>query len=159
MLKFWPKMLILHIFHSLKKPKSTFLVKFSVEKLDSYYLPQIFKGASNSNRMGCCKKISRDFRHRPRTSFSVIWTVLPGRLPRTTIFWKKIKINKFEFFSRENEICSIRLSNRHRWWLNEDIFTIADDDEEKPFTNFVKNWPSSNLWMRLSMLISPSAMI
>lgn len=46
-------------------------------------LPQIFNGASNSRRIGCDRKISRDFRHRPRISFSDNWTFFPGRAPRT----------------------------------------------------------------------------
>ena len=50
-----------------------------------FYLPQIFRGASSSKRIGCCKNISRDFKHNPLTSFSVICTVLPGRLPLTKI--------------------------------------------------------------------------
>ena len=52
-------------------------------------LPHIFRGASSSRRMGCCRKISRDLRHRPRTSDSLICTVFPGREPRTE---KKITI-------------------------------------------------------------------
>ena len=56
-------------------------------------LPQIFRGASSSKRMGCCRNISRDFKHNPLTSFSVICTVLPGRLPLTA---KKIQINKLD---------------------------------------------------------------
>lgn len=47
------------------------------------YLPQILSGASNSRRIGCDRKISRDFRHNPRISASVSWTFLPGRAPRT----------------------------------------------------------------------------
>jgi hypothetical protein len=46
-------------------------------------LPQILSGASSSSRMGCERKISLDFRQRPRISFSVNWTFLPGRAPRT----------------------------------------------------------------------------
>lgn len=46
-------------------------------------LPQILSGASSSNKMGWLKKISRDFRHRPRISFSVSCTFLPGREPCT----------------------------------------------------------------------------
>lgn len=45
--------------------------------------PQIFRGASSSSRMGWLRKISLDLMHRPRTSASVIWTIFPGRLPRT----------------------------------------------------------------------------
>lgn len=54
-----------------------------------YYLPHIFKGASKSNKIGCCKNISLDFKHKPRTSASDICTVLPGRHPLT--------INKINF--------------------------------------------------------------
>lgn len=45
--------------------------------------PQIFRGASSSSRMGWLRKISLDLIQRPRTSASVIWTIFPGRLPRT----------------------------------------------------------------------------
>ena len=48
-------------------------------------LPHIFSGASSSSKMGCCRNNSLDLRHNPRTSASVIWTVFPGRLPRTGI--------------------------------------------------------------------------
>lgn len=34
-------------------------------------LPQIFNGASSSKRIGCDRKISRDFKHSPRISDSV----------------------------------------------------------------------------------------
>ena len=54
------------------------------------FLPQIFKGASSSKRIGCCRNISRDFRQSPLTSFSVIWTVFPGRLPLTAMWSKMI---------------------------------------------------------------------
>lgn len=47
------------------------------------YSPQIFKGASSSSRMGCERKISRDFKHNPRISDSVSWTFFPGLEPRT----------------------------------------------------------------------------
>ena len=47
------------------------------------YSPHIFSGASSSSKMGCCRNNSLDLRHNPRTSASVIWTVFPGRLPRT----------------------------------------------------------------------------
>jgi hypothetical protein len=46
--------------------------------------PQILSGASSSSRTGCDRKISRDLRHRPRTSASVICTGFPGRHPRTS---------------------------------------------------------------------------
>lgn len=46
-------------------------------------LPQILSGASSSSRIGWLRKISRDLMQRPRTSASVIWTILPGRHPRT----------------------------------------------------------------------------
>ena len=46
--------------------------------------PQIFRGASSSRSIGWLRKISRDFKHRPRISFSASCTFLPGREPRTT---------------------------------------------------------------------------
>lgn len=45
--------------------------------------PQILRGASSSSRMGWLRKISRDFRHSPRISFSVSCTFFPGRDPWT----------------------------------------------------------------------------
>lgn len=42
-------------------------------------LPQMLSGASSSKSIGCCKNISRDFKHKPRTSCSVICTAFPGR--------------------------------------------------------------------------------
>lgn len=47
------------------------------------YIPHILSGASSSNKMGCCRKISLDFKHNPRTSCSDIDTDLPGLHPRT----------------------------------------------------------------------------
>lgn len=47
------------------------------------YSPQIFRGASSSSRIGWLRKISRDLRQRPRISFSVSWTFLPGLEPFT----------------------------------------------------------------------------
>lgn len=47
------------------------------------FLPQIFKGASNSRRIGWDRNISLDLMQRPRISFSDSWTFLPGRAPRT----------------------------------------------------------------------------
>ena len=49
----------------------------------SNYLPHIFKGASSSRRIGCERKISLDFKQRPRISFSVSCTFLPGLDPLT----------------------------------------------------------------------------
>ena len=57
--------------------------------------PQILSGASSSRRMGCERKISRDLRHSPRISFSVSWTFLPGRDPRTAK--KRGKLTTTEF--------------------------------------------------------------
>lgn len=48
-----------------------------------HYIPHIFKGASNSNKIDWLRKISRDLRHRPLTSPSVSWTFFPGLHPRT----------------------------------------------------------------------------
>lgn len=54
-------------------------------------LPQIFNGASNSNRIGCDKNISRDFIHRPRISCSDNCTFLPGLELRTKNYITKYK--------------------------------------------------------------------
>ena len=50
-----------------------------------FYSPHIFNGASSSSRIGCWRKSSLDLRQSPRTSASVIWTVLPGLLPLTAM--------------------------------------------------------------------------
>lgn len=60
------------------------------------YSPQIFSGASNSSRIGCERKISRDFRQSPRISDSVSWTFLPGREPRTA---RESERKKLHFFN------------------------------------------------------------
>ncbi len=51
---------------------------FSQQKYHStlFHLPHIFMGASNSSNIGWLMNISRDFRHKLLTSFSVKWTVL-----------------------------------------------------------------------------------
>jgi len=43
-------------------------------------LPQILIGASSSNKLGCCKKISLAVEHSWRISVSDSWTCFPGRL-------------------------------------------------------------------------------
>lgn len=57
------------------------LVKKSKYKI--LILPQIFKGASNSSKMGWLRKISLDFKQRPRISDSVSCTFFPGLDPLT----------------------------------------------------------------------------
>lgn len=57
--------------------------RIEVEEGEAGYSPQILSGASSSSRMGWLRKISRDLMQRPRTSASVIWTIFPGRHPRT----------------------------------------------------------------------------
>lgn len=52
-------------------------------KYKYHYSPHILRGASNSKRIGCERKISLDFKQSPRISFSVNWTFFPGRDPRT----------------------------------------------------------------------------
>lgn len=52
-------------------------------------LPHILSGASSSNRIGCDKKISRDFKQSPFISPSVNCTFFPGLAPRTI----KLKYN------------------------------------------------------------------
>lgn len=45
--------------------------KQSRNLINTEYVPQIFKGASNSSRIGCERNISRDFKQSPRISPSV----------------------------------------------------------------------------------------
>lgn len=52
--------------------------------------PHIFKGASSSNKIGWLRKISLDFKQRPRISPSVNCTFFPGREPRTESYNNKI---------------------------------------------------------------------
>lgn len=56
-------------------------------------LPQIFNGASSSNRIGWDRNISLDFRHRFLISASVSWTFLPGLPPRTNEHTKDQSVN------------------------------------------------------------------
>ena len=63
---------ILNIIHALH------LLSFEL-----FFIPQIFSGASSSSKIGWLRNISRDFKHNPRTSLSLIWTTFPGRHPRT----------------------------------------------------------------------------
>ena len=59
------------------------------------YSPQIFSGASSSRRIGCERKISRDFKHNPRISDSVSWTFFPGLEPRTANTNEKKECHEF----------------------------------------------------------------
>lgn len=61
------------------------MVVYNVITIYKCGLPQILSGASSSNKIGCCKNISLDFKQSPRTSDSVIATIFPGRHPRTVI--------------------------------------------------------------------------
>lgn len=65
------------------KAKNKHEVVTKCPKTRAGHWPQIFRGASSSSRMGWLRKISLDLIQRPRTSASVIWTILPGRHPRT----------------------------------------------------------------------------
>lgn len=64
--------------------------------------PQIFSGASSSRRMGWLRKISLDFRHRPRISPSVSWTFFPGREPLTGRQFGALQLRE-------------RTEDKHRW--------------------------------------------
>lgn len=80
----------LYMYYDWKKVFYIYFLKMLI-----WILPQIFKGASNSKRIGCDRNISRDFKQRPRISPSDSCTCFPGRAPRTVI--QNIKI-KFGFF-------------------------------------------------------------
>jgi hypothetical protein len=58
---------IAHEYHLMKHQKiqHNFIREF-------LFIPQILSGASSSNKIGWLRNISRDFKHRPRTSPSVI---------------------------------------------------------------------------------------
>ena len=60
-------------------------------------LPQILMGASSSSRTGWEMKISRDLMQSQRISFSVKFTCLPGRAPRTdrscSMIWSTSKLS------------------------------------------------------------------
>ena len=77
-------------------------------------LPQILMGASNSNKIGWLRKISRLFKHRPRISFSVRFTCFPGLLPRTICGEKTATRN---VFNEMNLLTNARWSSR-RWSLS-----------------------------------------
>ena len=68
------------------------------------FLPQIFKGASNSSSIGCDRNISLDFRHSPLISFSESCTFFPGREPRTKIRILRVRIcSRISFKIMQNE--------------------------------------------------------
>lgn len=72
--------------------------KTKIKTCKLIYIPQIFRGASSSKRIGWLRKISRDFMHKPRTSASVICTILPGRHPLTENK-KKVKMESAPRYS------------------------------------------------------------
>lgn len=103
------------------------------------YSPQILSGASSSSRMGCERKISRDFKHNPRISDSVSWTFFPGLEPRTRntvanvsgcigkskkCHGKKVKIGPGVGFT-----CSF-----HRHWRDNSLTHPAGSGEFTDFT-------------------------
>lgn len=67
-------------------------------------LPQILSGASNSSSMGCCRNISLDLVHRPRTSDSDICTVLPGLHPRTGTTFNHFNLSIIIFNDKQNSV-------------------------------------------------------
>lgn len=83
--------------------------------------PQIFSGASNSNKIGCDRNISRDFRQRFRMSTSLSCTFFPGLAPRTSSSFDIIRSISttsaiFFFFSFVRLLCvfvSISYGNFH----------------------------------------------
>lgn len=62
------------------------------------HLPQILRGASSSSRMGWLRKISLDFRHNPRISFSCSCTFLPGFAPLTAA-WEHKQRQRQQWFN------------------------------------------------------------
>lgn len=79
--------------------------RFAWQVDSSAQLPQIFKGASNSKRIGCFSKISLALMQRPFISSSVRFTCLPGLYPRTAKSLSRMlsisnsKVPVFLFFS------------------------------------------------------------
>lgn len=98
--------------HHLQKERVFFFFLTGYLKLKqsirfSRNLPQILSGASSSSSIGWLRKISRDFRHNPRISFSVNWTFLPGLEPFTENEWHT-KVN----------LTSVIARNRHKSIMN-----------------------------------------
>ena len=68
-------------------------------------LPQIFSGASNSNRTGWLMNMSRDCQHKAIISPSVRFTDLPGFAPRTSSSLSIIESTSNDFSSATLEAC------------------------------------------------------
>ena len=98
-------------------------------------LPQIFRGASSSNRTGWFKKISLDFRHSPRTSDSVSCTFFPGRLPRTTK--ANIKLTSCQEKVKE-KVKDMKCSNL----LTGGILCDQHSSRPPPYQLSNENWPT-----------------
>ena len=89
LIKFWKLLISLSLMLQNCKVVILYFSPFVFSANIIRFLPQIFRGASSSSKIGWDRKISLDFRHRPLISFSESCTFLPGREPRTT--WEKIK--------------------------------------------------------------------
>lgn len=108
-------------------------------------LPQMLNGASSSNKIGCCKNISRDFRHKPRTSCSVIWTDFPGRHFRTKCVDTKEE-NKKKTISNMNHFCA-----ENKWVQGDKRKSFNTQNEGKTSKSKTKyNWNKLQLrWILL----------
>jgi hypothetical protein len=100
-----------HEYHLNKK------ISIDCESLICEILPQIFNGASSSSKIGWLRKISRDFKHKPRTSFSLKWTLLFGLAPRTETNQRSSKRN-----IKKKKECFLHSSNR---WMIPSILSLS----------------------------------
>ena len=105
-----------------KKAHTHITVEINISR--TIFSPQIFKGASSSKRIGWLRNISLDFKHKPRTSDSVICTVFPGRHPLAAKTQSKL-------WTRETQasiICYagwlVLFSEGGRWQLSEGYITM-----------------------------------
>ena len=111
--------------------------------------PQILSGASNSRRIGWLRNSSLDLRHRPLISFSVSWTFLPGRDPRT-----EKRIYTSWNFRKVQKHCS---SVKDRWMkVGQNLRTTPD--MSRIFThihNKVAAWVKADAEKHKALFFSP----
>lgn len=87
-------------------------------------IPQILIGASSSNKLGCCKKISREVTQSWRISDSDNWTCFPGR-PRTSS--RRLIMSSRTDWSIS---CPSKTESQRVYWIWWKGLKSDDDDEE-----------------------------